>query len=91
MTHHVCCIKSRRKKSGFLSKYLIKDLRTIVMTLAGSMTWITFVPASKLAISRETRLGILLFPFIVANVNSQLPLLTKHILGLSRQIIPILI
>ena len=25
MTHHVCCIKSRRKKSGFLSEYLIKD------------------------------------------------------------------
>ena len=84
MTHHVCCIKSRRKKSGFLSE----NLRTRVMTLTGSMTWITFVPANEFAISRKTRMGILLFPFIVANANFQLPLLTEHVLGLNKQITP---
>ena len=34
-----------------------------------SMTWITFVPANEFAISRETRMGILLFPSIMANVS----------------------
>ena len=76
-----------KEQDGFLSEYL----RTRVMTLTRSMTWITFVPANELAISRETRMGILLFPSIMANVNSQLPLLTKHVLGLNRQITPIII
>ena len=79
MTYHVRCIKSRRKRSGFLSEYL----RTRVMTLTRSMTWITFVPANELAISRKTRTGILLLPSIMANVNSQLLLLTEHVLGLT--------
>ena len=69
MTHHVCCMRSRRKKSEFL--------RTWVMTLTTSMTWITFVLANEFTISRETRMGILLFP--------------SNVLGLNRQIIPILI
>ena len=53
-----------------------------------SMTWITFVPANEFTISRETRMGILLFPSIVGNVNSLLPLLSEHVLGLNRQIVP---
>ena len=64
------------------------SLRTIVMTLARGMTWITFVPANEFTVSRETRMGILLFPSIMANVNSKLPLLTEHVLGLNRQITP---
>ena len=42
-------------------------------------------------ISRETRTGILLIPSIVGNANSQLSLPTEHVLGLKRQIIPILV
>ena len=41
-------------------------------------------------ISRGTRTGILLISSIVGNVNSQLSLPTEHVLGLNRQIIPIL-
>ena len=74
--------KEQEEENWFLSKYL----RTRVVTQTRSMTLIIFVPANELAISRKSRMGILLFPFIVANVNSQLPLLTEHILGLNRQI-----
>ena len=42
-------------------------------------------------ISREIRTGILLIPSIVGNANSQLSLPTEHVLGLKRQIIPILV
>ena len=66
----------------------LEYLRTRVMTLMGSMTWITFVPANEFAISRKTRMGILPFLSIVANVNSQLPFLMEHVLGLNRQITP---
>ena len=62
-----------------------------MVTLTRSMTWITFVLANEFAISGETRMGILLFLSIVGNVYSQLPLLTEHVLGLNRQIVPILI
>ena len=58
------------------------------MTLTRIMTWITFVRANEFAISRETGMGILLFPSIVGNVNFQLPLLTEHVLGLNSQIVP---
>ena len=59
------------------------------MTLTRSMTWITFVLANEFGISRETRMGILLFPSIVGNVNFLLPLLSEHVLDLNRQIVPI--
>ena len=42
-------------------------------------------------ISRQELGLIMLTPSIVENVNSQLSLPTEHVVGLNRQIIPILI